>query len=88
MADMMNQMTLAIPNPGDWLTRRGAAQVLGVSERTVERMVKRRTLTEHRPNGADGERVPGMFWAAEVLRAKAAQDVLSKPGPRPGTPAS
>ncbi len=79
-----DQMVHPVPNPTDWMTRKGAAQVLGVSERTIDRMVSRGTLAEHRPYGGDGERVPAMFWAADVLRAKAAQDVLSKPGPRPG----
>lgn len=81
-SEMQGQVALPIPNPADWLTRKGAAQVLDVSERTIERMVSRGTLTEHRPYGADGERVPGLFWMAEVLRAKQAQLVLSKPGPR------
>lgn len=70
----MEQQTLPIPNPGDWMTRQAAAHVLGVDPRTVDRMVENRRLTDHRPIGAPQERPPLLLWREEVrelVRARA-----------------
>lgn len=70
----MNQQTLPLPNPSDWMTRSAAAYVLGVDPRTVDRMVANRRLTDHRPVSAPTERGPLLLWREEVrelVRARA-----------------
>lgn len=62
----MNNQTLPIPNPGDWITTMGAAFLLGVSRRTVERMAERGTLTAYRPYGAPREVTSVLFWRQQV----------------------
>lgn len=62
----MNNMTLPLPNPSDWISVRGAAALLSASTRTVRRMIDTGVLTGHRPLGAYGERPPLMLWRAEV----------------------
>jgi len=63
--------TLPIPNPEDWLTRGGAAELLDVDPATVTRMVTKGRLTAYYPRG-DGrpdrprESRPLMLWAPEV----------------------
>lgn len=65
MCDMKRD-TLPIPNPTDWLTTKGAAFLLGMSPRSVERMVERGALRAYRPYGAPKEKAAAMFWRAEV----------------------
>lgn len=65
--------TLPLPNPGDWVTTEGAAWLLGVSRRTVERMAAAGTLTAYRPGAGPIERPPAMFWLPEVARVKEAR---------------
>jgi len=60
------QMVLHVPNPTDWLTRRAAARRIGVSPRTVERLVEARVLTDYRPDADNGESAPMLLWRAEV----------------------
>lgn len=62
----MNNQTLPLPNPGDWITTMGAAFLLGVSRRTVERMAERGTLKPYRPYGAPKEVTPVLFWRQQV----------------------
>jgi excisionase family DNA binding protein len=73
----MNQQTLPLPNPDDWLTKGRVARQLGVSRRTVDRMVDRGALTAYSPVGAYKEKVPAMFWHADVLRVLDARLRLS-----------
>lgn len=63
---VMKQQTLPIPNPGDWITTMGAAFLLGVSRRTIERMAEKGVLTAYRPYGAPDEVTPVLFWRAQV----------------------
>lgn len=62
----MNPHALSIPNPTDWLSVKGAAFLLGVSPRTVERLAVKGTLTAYRPYGAPQEKPAPMFWRDEV----------------------
>lgn len=65
---VMNSPMLPIPNPTDWMTTEAAAALLGVSRRTVERLSAgyRPRLTPYKPYGIRGERIPTMYWRAEV----------------------
>lgn len=63
----MNNQTLPIPNPHDWMTVSAAAQFMRVDRRTIVRMVERRTLTAHQPYAADGEKPPLLLWRDEVI---------------------
>lgn len=62
----MNQQPLPIPNPTDWLSVKGAAFLLGVSPRTVERLAEKGTLKAYRPYGAPKENPAAMFWRDDV----------------------
>lgn len=62
----MEQQTLPIPNPGEWMTRQAGAYVLGVDPRTVDRMVADGLLTAYRPVGKPGEVVPLILWREQV----------------------
>lgn len=64
----MNNQTLPLPNPGDWMTLDGAAFLLTVSTATVRRMVRDGVLTEYRPLTRLGMRGPLMLWRPEVNR--------------------
>lgn len=66
MCVMKQQQTLPLPNPGDWITTKGAAFLLGVSRRTVERLAEKGALTPYRPYGALGEVTPVLFWREQV----------------------
>lgn len=74
MCDMDN-LRLPIPNPREWMTRRLAAAKLGVSVRTVERMVENGVLTEYRPSSDGSEEAPLILWVAEVERVALARQV-------------
>jgi excisionase family DNA binding protein len=73
----MKQDTLPLPNPTDWLTTKAAAWLLGMSTRSVERMVERGVLRAYRPYGAQKEKVPAMFWRPEVNAVVDARTVLA-----------
>jgi excisionase family DNA binding protein len=62
----MNNMTLPLPNPHDWISVRGAANLLRMSTRTIRRMVGAGVLTAYRPIGGIDEEPPLMLWRAEV----------------------
>lgn len=72
----MNNQTLPIPNPGDWLTLNAAAEFLGVSRRTLLRMVEKRALTAYSPYGGFREKSPTMFWRADVAVVEQARTRL------------
>lgn len=62
----MHQPKLPMPNPADWMTQRAAAELLGVSTRTVTRMVVDGKLSLYWPKGGQGEKRPALFWWPEV----------------------
>lgn len=73
----MQQETLPIPNPGDWLTVSATAQALGTSRRTVMRMAARGALRDYSPIGADGEKPTVLFWWADVAKIRAAREAIA-----------
>lgn len=72
MFDMKQQMVMSIPNPGDWMTRGAAAEILSVSVRTIERYVTDGTLRGFKPLSAEGEKGPVLLWRGDVLELEAA----------------
>jgi excisionase family DNA binding protein len=74
----MQTEKLPLPNPGDWITINGAAELLDCSRRTVERMVDAGTLQLHVPRHGEGERVQGWLWYAQVDEVKRARQVLRR----------
>lgn len=69
----MNQPQLPIPDAKQWMTRKGAAAVLRVHWRTVDRLTHERLLTAHYPIGGPGERRPMLLWTPEVQELAAAR---------------
>lgn len=64
---MTKQDALPLPNPGDWMTRQAAANALGCSTRSVERMVADGVLHGYQPiAGKREKRVTMILWAPEV----------------------
>lgn len=62
----MKAQTLPLPNLEDWCSLVGAAIILGVSRRTVERMIEDGRLTGYWPWGP-GQRVGrAMLWRPQV----------------------
>jgi len=61
----MNNQTLPVPNPNDWSTYSGAAALLGVSTRTVKRMVADGRLRAYAPIGAHNG--GHLLWVPEVV---------------------
>jgi hypothetical protein len=73
----MNNQTLPIPNPGDWMTINSAALLLRVDRRTIGRMINKGTLTGYQPYAAPDESAPLLLWRAEVLAVLGARNRLS-----------
>ncbi len=73
----MNQPTLPMPNPGDWMTVNAAATLLTVDRRTIDRLIDKGTLTVHRPYAGPGEKPPLLLWRAEVLQVMSARRRLA-----------
>jgi len=63
----MNAPMLPLPNPEDWCAITGAAKRLGVSTRTVERMVLDGRLRGYWPEGAPERPYSAMLWKAQVI---------------------
>lgn len=61
----MKQQTLPLPNPGDWATKTGAAELLGVTWHTVGRMIADGRLTAYAPLGARNSE--HLLWVPELL---------------------
>jgi excisionase family DNA binding protein len=68
----MNNQTLPLPNPGDWCAVAGAAQLLGVSRRTVERMIVDGRLVGYVPYGGSRRVASQILWMHEVRDLAAA----------------
>lgn len=66
----MNAQTLPLPNPGDWTTVPGAAQILGVDVSAVRRMIDAGVLTSYEFPGAGTRR---FLWVPEVRELAAAR---------------
>jgi hypothetical protein len=62
----MNDQTLPLPNPGDWCSIRGAARILKLSRRTVERYVALNQLTGYLPFGAPDRIASRILWRPDV----------------------
>lgn len=73
----MEQQELPIPLITAWYTRRGAAEALGVSTRTLDRMRSRGTITAHAPHGGRDEEVPLLYFASDVYELAAARQKLA-----------
>lgn len=78
----MDNQTLPLPNPGDWLTVGAAATRLRKSRRTVERYVALGTLTGYWPEGAVKRAGSAMLWRPQVLELAAALDKVRGAGAR------
>lgn len=70
MCDMdlikMTRTDMPVPNPHDWLTIAGAAFLLGVSARTIARMLDAGQLSTFRPLADRPGAGPVMLWRPEV----------------------
>lgn len=66
MFDMRNEPQLPIPDVTAWTTRQWAAKEIGVSVRSVDRMVKSGTLRAYTPHVVDGEQAPVLLFKPEV----------------------
>lgn len=73
----MNQPSLPLPNPADWMTVNAAACLLSVDRRTVDRLIDKGTLTVHRPYAGPGEKPPLLLWRDEVLQVMSARRRLA-----------
>jgi excisionase family DNA binding protein len=73
----MNNQALPFPNPGDWVSIAGAAEMLGVSGRTVARMVDDGRLRSFLPEGAFDRPANRILWRADVDDLKCALLVVS-----------
>lgn len=72
----MNDQTLPLPNPGDWCTIDGAAEITGRSRRTIARWVDLGTLTGYRIHGAGRRHV--ILWVPEVRELAASLERVRK----------
>ena len=72
----MQMEKLPLPNPEDWITIDGTAELLDVSRRTVTRLIGANTLTLHRPRHRKGERVQGWLWYPQVIAYARALSVV------------
>lgn len=73
----MNDLRLPLPNPEDWITRAGAAELLGISPRQVSRVIVAGRLGAYRPRGATTEQKPALLWYPEVVRYAEARRLVT-----------
>jgi excisionase family DNA binding protein len=76
----MNNQTLPLPNPGDWCSIAGAARLLRVSRRTVERMIVDGRLTGYTPYGGSHRASAKLLWMHEVRQLSEALSRVRRPG--------
>jgi hypothetical protein len=62
----MENQTLPLPNPGDWISPRGAAAILRTSVRTVHRRMADGRLKSYLPYGALDLPSNHILWRPEV----------------------
>jgi hypothetical protein len=78
MKEQEQAPTLPIPDVTAWMTRAAAALLIGVSVRTVERMIEQAVLRAYVPHGAPDERVPILLHTAEVKDVADARKKLGR----------
>lgn len=66
MRDMDNQ-TLPLPNPGDWVSVAGAAAITRTSVRTITRRIADKRLKAYLPFGAQDRPSNYILWRPEVV---------------------
>lgn len=64
----MNNQTLPLPNPDDWISVAGAAAICRISTRTVARRVKAGAIIAHLPYGAADRPQNYILWKPSVLQ--------------------
>jgi excisionase family DNA binding protein len=62
----MNNQTLPLPNPSDWMTIDAAAELLGCSRRTVTRLMDSGALNGYQPARGKTETDRWLLWRPEV----------------------
>lgn len=81
MLDMSDrQMTLPLPEPGNWMTIMAVAHLLGVNRKTVDRWIEKGTLKAYAPYAAPDERPQQMIWRDHALSLLGARKRLSGAG--------
>lgn len=75
---MLDMDQLPLPNPGDWITITGAADLLGCSRRTVGRMVAGGQLHAYPPRHGLLEQPLLLLWYPEVQEVLAARKRLGR----------
>jgi hypothetical protein len=65
MSDM-NQQTLPLPNPRDWVSVAGAAIITRTSARTIGRCIRDGRLTGYLPFGATDKPANYILWRPQV----------------------
>jgi excisionase family DNA binding protein len=71
---------LPLPNPYDWTTVPGAAELLGVDRRTVDRLIDKGVLTGCTPYQGKREKRVVILWRAEVIEVRDARRKLAAAG--------
>lgn len=66
----------ALAAASDFYTVEGAAHRIGVTPRTVRRMIEAGTLTAQYPIGGPGERRPVLLLAQQVAEVATARQVI------------
>lgn len=75
MADMKDsQMTLPLPDPGAWMTIKAVARLLGVTRKTVDRMLASERLTGYSPVADPDERAPVLIWRDDAMSMLSARN--------------
>jgi hypothetical protein len=77
---VMNNATLPLPQPGDWMTIGAAAHLMKVHARTIDRLIRKGALHSYSPWAAPTEKPPVMLWRDEVLQVHAARQKLAASG--------
>jgi hypothetical protein len=76
----MNNATLPLPQPGDWMTIGAAAHLMKVHAPTLDRLIRKGALHSYSPWAAPTEKPPVMLWRDEVLQVHAARQKLAASG--------
>lgn len=86
MLDMKVQQQIAIADPGDWCTYAYAAEQLGVSLRTIARMVSDGRLAGFRPllGKHESPRHKTILYVPQLREYQRALQVVRRPEPANG----